>query len=591
MANFYADRTKTQEEILALGRQHTALNGCIYYGTDGGVFVGKADGSLMQCFKGKFPELMAGNLASWAERSSVLVEDEWDAVQVRTTAGSLSVNTAEGAHFISVKSKGKFTLNAIKASGENLLIASQVISGTTIPYMLVPACAFGTFGTADENNGILVTKNNGTKRTPSMRFKAFASGVPTSASDGIACPYRDVEGYRFYLPASMGYIWASDIDTSTDCVHLAWSKGYDEYHAVSAFSTLSFASVINKFTQIGGAYFMLAVSKGGREVYDEFKYDATKFHWVKRCGLDTSAWTNTPIYNEDAEVVGYEHSKTIDAMAADGLARDLDGLLDFEVNGKVVSFTDENATTTASVVYELNTETSGDVTMANAYQPNDMGCEYLDGMQGEAIVITSYFQGIPDELAALPSKVQRLREQLEQAEAELAARAEGLAENFDALISGKMIATINAGSRKYRDSAEQLYGIGTQKIAYSIGTAGTITISWKVLAISFSLDIAVSADDTLITLCGKIRAALAESLAMSGITEQVVELAADGILVTIDSSEERDINTFAVSGATLTEVSEKPAEPDFIGQWYNNTQKGKAWRGKKAAANGWAEIY
>lgn len=42
MANLNFDRTKTRAEILALGS--SAVNGCIYYATDGGVFIGTSNG-------------------------------------------------------------------------------------------------------------------------------------------------------------------------------------------------------------------------------------------------------------------------------------------------------------------------------------------------------------------------------------------------------------------------------------------------------------------------------------------------------------------------------------------------------------------
>ena len=342
------------------------------------------------------------NLTSWAERSSVEVSDEWNAVPVRTTAGSLSVNTAEGAHLISIKSNGKFTATGFKASGFNLIITSQLVGG--VPYILVDKGTFGTFGTADENNGILVTNAQGQNKQVTMRFKAYSDGVPESVSDGVVCPYLDAGGYRFYLAPSPGYIWAADMST-TDCPHNAWSKDYDKYEAPSAFSVISFATIINKFTSIGSAYYMLAIDDRA----DNFVFDGTKFIYEKVCGYDTSAWTNTPITDEGGQVTGYRHEKTISAMAADTKAKDYAGLVELTTNGKVVSYEDSNATSSVAVVYELETHTTGTVTLANSYQPNDMGCEYIEGMSGDATIVTTYFQGLTDEVAALPSKFENYR--------------------------------------------------------------------------------------------------------------------------------------------------------------------------------------
>lgn len=338
---------------------------------------------------------VAENLKSWKERSSVEVSDEWDAVPVRTTAGSLSINAKEGAHLISVKSQSEFSASGFKASPFNLIVTNQLVSG--VPYILVPECTFGTFGTADENNGILVTDSNGNNKKVNMRFKPYAQGAPTSTGDGIECPYRDVQGYRFYIPSGMGYIWASNMSVS-DCAHVAWSKDYDKYEQASAFSTISFSTIMNKFTEIDRVYKMLAVN-AQVDCADEFVYNGSSFTYSKKCGYDTSSWIDSVV-----EEGVYLHTKTISGMYANGLARDYANGVELTVEGTTVSYQDGNATSNVAVVYQLATPSTGTVSLANTYVPNDMGCEYIDGISGDAIIITTYLQGLPDELASLPSK-------------------------------------------------------------------------------------------------------------------------------------------------------------------------------------------
>lgn len=529
----------------------------------------------------------ADNLKSWAERSSVVVSDEWDAVAVRTTAGSLSVNTAEGAHLISVRSNGDFSASGFKASPFNLIIASQKVGG--VPYILVPACVFGTFGTADENNGILVTNAQGQNKQVAMRFKTYADGVPESVSDGVACPYRDAGGYRFYLPASAGYIWAADM-SDTDCAHIAWSKDYDHYEAPSAFSSISFATIINKFTSIGSTYHMLAIDDRA----DNFVFDGTKFIYEKVCGYDTSEWTNTAITDEGGQITGYRHEKTISAMAADTKAKDYAGLVELTTNGKVVSYEDSDATSSVAVVYELETHTTGDVTLANSYQPNDMGLEYIEGMTGQATIVTTYFQGLPDEVAALPSKVASLEAELKAKIEALGAQAEGLAETIDNIITGKMMIAVNAIRDYYHGQSKRTYGVGYFTIKPTFGIAATITFSYNVNTYAFAFDLTLTAEDTVYTFKDKFKAAIDASMSYLGVKPNVAILDdGTGISLDLDTDTEVEINTVACSGATLAETSDHPTTaPAFIGQLYHNSNKKKEWEGKSVrAASDWAEKY
>lgn len=527
----------------------------------------------------------AGNIKSWAERSSVEVTDEWDAVPVRTTAGSLSVNTAEGAHLISVKSQGKFKASGFKASGFNLIETDKLVGG--YPYIHVSKGTFGTFGTADENNGILVTAPDGSNKNDITLY--FTTTPPNSMAEGSPCPYHDEGGYRFFLAPSDGYLFGAGL-TLTDCPHNAWSKDYDKYEAPAAFSTIDFTRIMQMFSHIGAEYYMLAIG----EKADNFIYDGSKFIYEKVCGYDASAWTNTPITDESGQITGYRHEKTISAMASDTKAEDYAELVELTTEGKVVSYEDNNPTSSVAVVYELETHSTGGFVLENNYQPNDMGCEYIEGMQGEGTIVTTYMQGLPDEVAALPSKVASLEAELKAKIDALGEQSSSIAETIDKIITGKLLIAVNTIRDYYRDLPKRTYGVGYFTIKPTFGTAATITFSYKVKSYAFAFDVALAAADTVYTFKDKFEKALAESVSYLKVKPNVAVLDdGTGISFDLDTDTEVEINTIACSGATLAEASDHPTTaPAFIGQLYHNSNKKKEWEGKSVlSASDWAAKY
>ncbi len=141
---------------------------------------------------------------------------------MRTTGGDQSVDSAKGARLISIIAQTDFAASAFKTTGFNLLRNATAVGDGF--YFLVPALPFGVYGMANQPNGILFTDNNGGKLTPTVRFKALGSGVPSSTSDGSACAYTDSHGYRFYTTDQPGYIIVSGITYANTCAHIAWSR-------------------------------------------------------------------------------------------------------------------------------------------------------------------------------------------------------------------------------------------------------------------------------------------------------------------------------------------------------------------------------
>lgn len=370
---------------------------------------------------------LATNLENWEDRDEMSVEDKWTGV-VRTTAGDQSINSEAGAKLISITPVSDFYAESMKATGFNLL-RNAVAVGSGY-YFLVPKLPFGTYGTANQPNGVLFTDAAGNNLTPTVRFKALSSGVPTSVNDGSACAYTDSHGYRFFTTSQAGYIIVSGITLTTTCAHIGWSRRYDDYVAVNAEgdagSTIALSSIIHAVHDFD---LLLTATRAGEMVADSIAFGASEATWTHRVNRVKPTWTNTETQEGSGQ---YLHEATIDTMLPGGIVEC--GEIEMAVNGTTISYTDENATgTTDWVKFQLATETTGTVSLSNALTVEDWGLEMLVGATGEVEITTQYAQGYPDAVANLVNggyqqRTQELEAQIEQLKAEIAnigAQAEG----------------------------------------------------------------------------------------------------------------------------------------------------------------------
>ena len=344
---------------------------------------------------GTRPVALANNLTSWAERGTLPTEDEWEGV-VRTSGGDLSIVSNQGAELISIKAgAGQFKATALKATGFNLL-HDAVAMGTGY-YFLVPKLVFGTFGTAEEANGVLFTDNNHDNLKPTVYFKPLSGGVPTSVTDGSACTYTDSNGYRFYTTPQAGYLIVSGITFANTCAHIAWSMRYDEFisptDAADAGSSVALTSVIAAIHNYG---YMIGVVSAGVLVSDTIeRTSATAVKWTRNCDRVVPTWTNTD--NGDGT---YTHTATITAMKANGGAA-LDGKV-LTVTGQSISYTDDTVTgSTDYVRYELATPATGTASLATHLSIEDFGLEEFTGAEGSAVVKMQYYANYADILALI----------------------------------------------------------------------------------------------------------------------------------------------------------------------------------------------
>lgn len=345
---------------------------------------------------------LAADIASWKNTNSKVVDTQTK--PVFTAGGNESVNSNENGRIISL-APGSLTAGAasLVSTGFNLLRNATQIGSGQVWYFLVPYLKFGTFGTADENNGVLFTGSDNGKLTPTVYWKALADGVPTSATDGVAAGYTDSNGYRFYTtPAGhegeVGY-FIVQATRATTCAHVAWSGRYDEYVAVDnagdAGASLALTSILNNLHSNGLMYNIGLVA-------DSVSFTATTAYWTKNCdrkqGSDLT-WTNT--LQEDNET--YLHTATIADMLDDSAVVCTNEGITLVVSGKEVSYTDTNeaAITTDYIYYQLATAATGTVAGTYSFVIEDWGVIYFTGVNGTVVSIIEYSQNIVDTLRKL----------------------------------------------------------------------------------------------------------------------------------------------------------------------------------------------
>ncbi len=342
--------------------------------------------------------LLAGNLESWASRANRSVPSRFMDV-VRTTAGDESIVSSAGVKLLSIVPMADFYASSLLMTGRNLLRNATAVG--TGWYFLVPALPFGQLGAATKPNGLIFTGNDKSNLRPTVYFKPFASGVPTSATDGAPCPYTDAtyggKTYRCYNPTGPGYIIVSDINRASACAKVAWSYGYDDYIDVAADSDAGGSITIATAIHALHSYDLMLVAGGVADRIDY--YSDTQLQWTRNCDRVKPTWTN--VDNGDGT---YTHFATISTMRSDGEVSC--GTLNLSVSGQTVRYTDDSATATAAYVnFELATPAVGRVNVAPIAATDDMGLDVLVGATGGAYVLLQYAQGYPDSLAALVSGV------------------------------------------------------------------------------------------------------------------------------------------------------------------------------------------
>ena len=375
-----------------------------------------ADSIISALEDGSLIPALASTLEGWAD-DELSIEDVWSDI-IRTTGGDTPILTENGGRLISIAAKSDFFASALKTTGYNLLRDAVAVGDGW--YFPVPKLTFGTFGTAQENNGILFTDSDHENLKPTVYFKPLASGVPESATDGTACEYHDEQGYRFFVTDGPGYLIVSGITRSSTCAHVAWEDWYDKYVAIDdandAGDEITLSTIIHALHSFDK---MLAI---GTDLHDIIEFGDSAATWKRNLdkvevkAYDAASgkkWTDEEITNDQGETL-YRHSVNISEMKSDGAARLANGAM-LESAGTTVSYVDGNAHAAASdVVYELATPVTGTVSCDPSYILNDCGFEMFSGATGTATVVTMYAQNIPDALAEIARM--KMRETVDKTE-------------------------------------------------------------------------------------------------------------------------------------------------------------------------------
>ena len=359
----------------------------------------------------------AENLKSWTD-SDEPVENDFDDT-IRTTAGEYPINTADGGTILSIRPISDFKCAALLATAENQLRLKSNGGGAVAVgagwYFPVPKLTLGAFGTADENNGLILVAANGTNITnATVYFKPLASGVPTGVTDGTLATSQDVtykgKTYKVYTTSGAGYIIVSGITYADTCARIAWEDWYDKFVSPTAEDDLGgsvnlaplFAAApngIGKFLVCGNA---ATTAK---------RISATQWQITDPIArIASPVWTNTPDEVEEGATQTYTHSLVIADIATNGMAMIEGSQQALSVNETTVSYSDTNETAISGAVrYCKEVPATSTVNLNSEYTLNDVGVEMKENAEGEATFVCGYSQNIADSLSIAAPRLNDLR--------------------------------------------------------------------------------------------------------------------------------------------------------------------------------------
>jgi hypothetical protein len=462
-----------------------------------------------------------------------------DQFTIRTTAGSLSVNSSQPMRIKSIKgildsglhpfSAVQFRWNRFNQLNPSALISSAHVNGSTIEsnsnykiaYFRCVACQWGIYGSAEENNGYLFTDNGGNNVTPiSVTYCASLPAIGSTVS-GVTIHNTEANGYNYYLPAYDGYLCV-EFDTTVNlaniCAHIAWSnKDDDKYEVYVADATsganknlIDFSGIRNSIHNGIGLY---GIFRAGYGVYDEIVFDEDTpanrkwYRRVDRTLLNGLTWSVETIDNQQGST-SYKFSATLSAIKEDGLF--LSSYNDLTLTGKVLSSVSSTISTVeafvaalgqAYIYYQLDSPAEGTHNVSGEAFGDDMSTEeyiFPSGSTPYATAITelSYVQGLKDYIRALPytlsNQMKTIAEALNKHEHELRtldtlskhlgyAHCTELDADLIPTIRGKkMIKEVAGTPSGYPDFVGQIWIDTTTYIGYlAVRMSGNSSNDWK----------------------------------------------------------------------------------------------------------------
>lgn len=363
--------------------------------------------SIEKLESGEIVPKLAQNLESWEEDGGQDVSNTWDET-IRTTAGDDPIDTTQGGVLKKIVAKTDFVCSGLLATAYNQLRLKSNGGGAVAVgtgwYFPVPKLILGDFGSAQENNGLLLTDNNGNNiQNATVYFKALADGVPTSVTDGTQLSPTSVsyngKTYKVYTTSGAGYLIVSGITYDNTCAHISWEDWYDKFVSptdpADVGDNISLTALFAAVPNSSGKFLVC----GGVATYAE-RISNTQMKITDPIGRVTSpSWTNT--LQDDGET--YLHSLAVSGMKSGGYALIEGSDQVLIVEGTTVKYSDTNATAISGVVrYEKSTAATATVTLTKtSYVLNDCGIEMKEGAEGSAFFTNTYTQNIPDALSQI----------------------------------------------------------------------------------------------------------------------------------------------------------------------------------------------
>lgn len=416
---------------------------------------------------GAYPDLVAGDLVGMNDRVTVA-----DKFVIRTTAGDESIESGKEALLLELTGgcgdteAGAFKINALQWNGANQLDPSAWEVGKTSGYLTgavangaigegsnklciirCPKCEAGAYGTAEANNGYLLTDSNGNNMKVgdgSIIGVWHCATLPASGSEVTAVTEHTFARHaeRFYLPDE-GYMIveaAPSVDLTAISAHIAWSKDYDKFELYSAPVVLIIAAsplttafqteTINGKTCLvlrgieqgkGGIFDRIIIYADGGGIYERN---------IAASLLSSLSWTETEIEAESIEgeggtVTGYRYTASLPtsgtyAAMRDGLIRsDIEGMT---LNGFDLVYESETQITPATafaekyVDYQMATPVTGSHSINPAGKPaNDMGTEeVVGGDSATGTIVISYVRGFKDSTRAMMNEFEAVKAELKE---------------------------------------------------------------------------------------------------------------------------------------------------------------------------------
>ena len=407
-----------------------------------------AQTALAEIKRGSWPDMKVGDLIG--SNNPVTVMEKF---LIRTTAGVESIDSAEDALLLQVIGGHKFKINAMRWNGSNALDPNAWASGKTSGYITgavaggaigsgnnklaiirCPKCTVGEYGTAEENNGYLITDANGNNLKVGDGTVVgvwHSPTLPASGTEVTAVTEHTFSGHleKFYLPDE-GYMvveFASAAVLQSISVHLAWSKDYNVFKAYSAPVELSLAvsALTSKFDTVtvnGKTCLVLrGIEQGNGGIFDTVIIYAEGGGTLERNlagkALTELTWTETAIEGEVVEgegeaSSGYRYTASLPTTGTYAAMRD--GLIQSDVDGMTLDgfnlvydsptqITPATEFAGKSVDYQIATPVTGTHSINPAgKKPDDMGTEeVVGGDSTTGTIVISYKRGFYDTMRAL----------------------------------------------------------------------------------------------------------------------------------------------------------------------------------------------